>query len=69
MLFRKNLPSSCLYCVHGAAVSQDRVVCAKKGLVDAGNPCRRFQYDPLKRVPPRRKAMDFSRYDQDDFSL
>ena len=69
MLFRKKIQRSCLYCAHGAAIPGNRVVCAKKGIVSADTPCGKFDYDPLTRVPPRRKALDFRQYDKEDFSL
>lgn len=70
MLFRKKITRSCLYCAHGAKIGDgDQVVCVKKGVVDADGGCHRFRYDPLKRTPPRRKAIDFSRYNEEDYSL
>lgn len=69
MLFRKKIQRSCLYCAHGVRISQDQVVCAKRGVVSADGACRKFRYDPLKRVPPRRKALNFKQYDEEDFSL
>ena len=69
MLFRKKIQRSCLYCAHGARISPEQVVCAKRGIVAADGACRKFEYDPLKRVPPRRKALDFQRYDEEDSSL
>ncbi len=39
----------------------------QKGLLEGDCACRRFHYDPLKRIPPRRKAVDFSKYVQEDF--
>lgn len=69
MLFRRKIQRSCQYCDHGAQIDAEQVVCTKKGLVCASGGCRRFRYDPLKRIPPRPKALDFSRFDQEDFSL
>lgn len=69
MLFRKKIQRSCLYCAHGVRISQDQVICAKRGVVSADGACRKFRYDPLKRVPPRRKALNFKQYDEEDFSL
>ena len=67
--FEKKMPRSCRYCTHGVCVDGLQIVCSKKGLLQEDISCRRFRYDPLKRVPPRRKALDFSKYDQEDFSL
>ncbi len=69
MLFRKKITRSCEYCVHCAKVSDEQMLCAKKGLVPPDARCRKFMYDPFKRVPPRFKAVDFSKYSTDDFFL
>lgn len=69
MLFRKKIARSCTYCVHCAPMAEGRFVCAKKGILSHDSPCRRFRYDPLKRTPPRRKALDFSKYEQEDYSM
>ena len=31
--------------------------------------CHKFQYDPTKRIPAKPKALDFEKYDQEDYSL
>ena len=70
MLFRKDIEKSCSYCVHAAkTIDSTYVICAKKGRVPCEDCCRRFRYDPLKRIPGKAKAGDFSRYDDVDFSL
>lgn len=69
MLFRKKIERSCAYCVHGAALEDGQVLCAKKGLCSPEGKCRRFRYDPLKRVPVKAKALDFARYEGEDYSL
>lgn len=53
----------------GSALGENRVVCLKKGLVDPAFHCRAFQYDPLKRTPPKPVKVDFSRLKEEDFSL
>ena len=35
----------------------------------ADDQCRRFRYDPTKRIPRKARALDFSKYDERDFSL
>ncbi|MEA4932823.1 MAG: hypothetical protein VB071_04465 [Lawsonibacter sp.] len=52
-LFQKKIEPHCIYCANGRALGQDQVVCPKKGVMAAASHCRSFQYDPLKRVPPR----------------
>ena len=69
MLFRKKIERSCGYCIHGANIGEEQILCVKKGLRIACNSCRKFKYDPCKRIPAKAKAMDFSKYDNEDFSL
>ena len=69
MLFRKKIARSCDYCSHGTKIGDDQVLCVKKGVVSAGSSCRKFAYDPCKRIPARQKAVDFTKYDDTDFSL
>ena len=69
MLFRKKIEQDCLYCRYGTTLDEDMMLCAKKGIVQRCDDCRKFRYDPFKRVPPKPKAVDFSKYEEDDFSL
>lgn len=69
MLFRKKIERSCGYCVHGAKIGDGQILCVRKGLRTQEDQCRKFKYDPCKRIPRKARAMDFSKYDQDDFSL
>ena len=52
-LFQKNIEPRCAYCSHGREIGQEQILCPKKGVMAAGSHCRSFQYDPLRRVPPR----------------
>ena len=69
MLFRKRIPKDCSYCKHAAKFNNDNFLCAKKGIISGNKPCRKFKYDPCKRIPPKPKAVDFQQYESDDFSL
>jgi hypothetical protein len=69
MLFRKKIQKSCEYCTNGTILDNDQILCAKRGLTDNVEKCRKFRYDPIKRVPCKPKAIDFSQYDDQDFSL
>lgn len=69
MLFRKKITRACAYCQHGVKLDEDQVLCAKKGIRPIDGKCLRFRYDPCKRVPVKAKALDFAKYDQEDFSL
>ncbi len=69
MLFRKKIQRSCAYCQFGTKMGEDQILCAKKGIKTTDDQCRRFRYDPTKRLPMKAKALDFSKYDGEDFSL
>lgn len=69
MLFRKKMEKSCAYCAYGVKLDDEQVLCSKKGLRDLFSKCRKFKYDPTKRVPSRPKALDFGKYEEEDFTL
>lgn len=69
MLFRKKMERSCAYCIYGTRLEEGVILCTKKGMKTEENSCFRFRYDPCKRIPLKAKAMDFSQYDKEDFSL
>ena len=69
MIFRKKMPRSCTYCQHGTTLNEEEVLCIKRGVVCINRRCRKFVYDPCKRIPPKPKAADFQKYDNEDFSL
>ena len=69
MLFRKKIAKSCSYCSRGTQIDDEQVLCVKKGMRTTQDKCRKFKYDPCKRVPAKPKALDFSQYDDHDFSL
>ncbi len=69
MLFEKKIEPRCAYCQRGAPLSEDSILCIRKGIVSPDWHCRSFRYDPLKRVPPRPPAPDFSKLKDEDFVL
>lgn len=69
MLFKKDIEPRCAYCKRGAVLDEDRVMCMKKGIVSPTGSCRKFKYDPLKRVPPKPAVADFSHLKEEDFAL
>ena len=49
-----NIVKMCEYCrFAGHIAGTEDMLCDKKGVVPKGYTCRRFLYDPLKRVPRR----------------
>ena len=69
LLFHDKIEPRCAYCVHSRPLSQEQVVCKKKGVLSAGSHCRAFKYDPLRRTPPRHATMECSNLKDEDFSL
>lgn len=69
MLFRKDIERCCQHCTHSTEVDEDSIRCSKKGLMDRYAKCWQFRYDPCKRIPVKAKALDLSKFDEEDFSL
>ncbi|MDN0032542.1 hypothetical protein [Oscillibacter ruminantium] len=69
MLFRKDIDPRCAYCRQGAQINEREVACVKKGIVPMEGSCRKFRYDPLKRMPPRPATLETTRLKEEDFSL
>ena len=45
----------CAYCEHSSpSYESDKVLCDIKGIVLATYKCRKFRYDPQKRVPAKK---------------
>ena len=44
----------CAYCEYAVPVfDEDSALCEKNGIVRKDYSCKKFSYDPLKRVPPK----------------
>lgn len=58
----------CCNCEYASLMhDRDYVLCRRKGVVQAGHKCRKFIYDPLKRMPhmtPQKPKLDFVPLDQ-----
>ena len=51
MLFRNTIEPSCAYCSHGRCGADEEVLCLYHGVMNPWDKRRRFNYDPLRRVP------------------
>ena len=69
MLFSKEIEPRCAYCERAVYLRDDKVMCLKKGVMPAGESCRKFRYDPLKRVPPKPQPVPAGQFSDEDFSL
>lgn len=73
MLFKKpicgaTIPPACEYCAYGRKATDPRMIlCEKKGVVSPQDHCRRYEYDPLLRVPRRQPRLPS--FSPEDFSL
>ena len=69
MLFRRKMKRSCEYCAWGTKMGEEQILCVKHGVVAVSYACRKFQYDPCKRIPRKAKALDLDKFKDSDFSL
>ena len=69
MLFRKKIQRSCSYCEYATRIDDEQVLCSKKGVRSCAAKCRKFSYDPCKRIPVKPKAPNFQQYNDQDFTL
>ncbi len=67
-MFDKNLKKSCAWCIHGRKSDYtDEVFCKKRGVTSSFDCCRKYKYDPLKRIPD--SAGIGKDYSPEDFTL
>lgn len=62
-----NITPKCEYCKFGNASGDNTILCIKKGILDKDSSCKKFSYDPLKRVPE--KKAELPEYSASDFEL
>lgn len=60
----------CGYCLHGKlSADGNSVLCPKKGVMDKDSFCKKFRYDPLKRVPKIANPAAGFDFSPEDFEL
>ncbi len=66
--FDKDVPHFCSYCANGRnSEYTDEIFCLKHGVMKPNDTCRRYKYDPLKRIP--QKQSPSKNYKPEDFEL
>lgn len=67
-LFDSHIQPCCSYCAIGHLGNDKKMIyCPKKGVVSPFYHCKKFTYDPIRRIPMRQpKLPSFSK---EDFSL
>lgn len=67
-LFPNSAYPACRHCIHGRfSNNHARILCIRKGIVELDYSCKKYRYDPLKRVPARMPSLPS--FDRDDFKL
>ena len=68
VLNKKETAPACRICSHGIlSADGESVLCVKTGIRQLDSSCRSFKYDPLKRVPMRKRGM--GEFTMEDFEL
>ncbi|MBR3768407.1 MAG: hypothetical protein IKL10_09260 [Clostridia bacterium] len=63
-----NIEPRCTYCKHGRlSADEEFILCPKKGVMQKDHFCKKFSYDPLKRVP--QKAPALREFTPEDFEI
>lgn len=52
-LYSESIEPHCAYCAHCKPDNEYQGVCAYRGIVAMAGSCRRFEYDALRRKPPK----------------
>lgn len=57
----------CEYCKHGRPSAENTILCNKKGVLEKDFSCKKFSYDPLKRIPEKKAVLP--EFSKEDFEL
>ena len=67
-LFGSHVEPACRYCSFSRESADGRMMlCPHRGVVAPYYSCRKYHYDPLRRVPSRQAVLP--EYDKSDFEL
>lgn len=66
-LFGNNIKPACKYCEFAKARDGENITCEKLGAVKAYDACKKFTYDPLKRIPTKELSLARSAVNDIDF--
>jgi len=69
MLFRKETEKRCAICEHAINIDENDMLCKKYGVVSCNYACKKFEYDPLKRIPKKAAIPSSDQYDTKAFSI
>ncbi len=58
----------CGFCAHSADTAEEgKYLCVKKGFVYSPDVCRKYEYDPFKRVPV--PAPEMKEHEKEEFDI
>lgn len=66
-LFGNNIKPSCKYCEFGKSGEGNSIDCSKFGEMKSYDSCKKFTYNPLKRIPKKELSLAFSAVNDIDF--
>ena len=69
MLFDPEIKRCCAYCEKASDLDDRLVLCSDKGPVDYDFCCRRYRYDPLRRIPRSPSQALKKEFKKEDFQL
>lgn len=67
-MFRKDIEPMCVYCANCDERDEVFTCVKKRKAVEPDDHCRRFKYDPLRRVPVAPAALA-GHFDEQDFKI
>lgn len=68
-IYNDKLPPMCLYCARGKEGPMDHILCAIHGPVSYDYHCKKYQYDPRKRIPPKKRRNLPEDFTAEDFTI
>ncbi len=67
-LYGNNIQATCEHCLFGKRSSDGKaILCPHKGVMPLYHHCRKFSYDPIKRIPFRQPRLP--KFSADDFTI
>ena len=70
MIYRECENPKCFFCAYSASLAATTdMICSKAGIVCEDGLCKKFRYDPQKRIPKRAPKLNTGKYNPKDFIL
>ncbi|MDD2417713.1 MAG: hypothetical protein PHR24_05840 [Oscillospiraceae bacterium] len=67
-LYGNNVQATCEYCMYGRRSSDGKaILCPKRGVMPLYHHCRKYIYDPLRRIPSVQPVLE--KLSKEDFDI